>query len=180
MAAPADITIKDLSGTWVLNKTLSDDTDSVLALQGIGWLTRKAIAMATITLHIKQYEKDGVTHIDISQVATGGIKTQEDRTLNYEWAEHVDSVFGKLRGRSRFSAIGGVEDDFLKSGWEEGTTDIVESYAINDKAGWDGLQIWGFEIIDGVRYYTRHVVITKGKEVKKVRMVYDYKGPLEL
>jgi len=56
------------------NKTLSDDTDAVLALQGVGWWTRKAIGLATLTLHTKQYEKDGVTHIDIEQTATGGIK----------------------------------------------------------------------------------------------------------
>jgi hypothetical protein len=35
---------------------------------------RKAIGLATVTLHTKQYEEDGVTHIDIDQTATGGIK----------------------------------------------------------------------------------------------------------
>jgi hypothetical protein len=80
MAAPAEVTLKDLSGQWVMvsnslarphlwayrlirltylqNKTLSDDPDDVLALQGMGWMTRKAISIATVTLHTKQYTDD--------------------------------------------------------------------------------------------------------------------------
>lgn len=54
-------------------------------LQGIGWFTRKAIGLATITLDVKQYRDDeGVEHIDIVQTATGGIKgTTENRTLDW-------------------------------------------------------------------------------------------------
>ena len=41
MAAPPEVTIGDLSGQFIMNKTLSDDTDAVLALQGISWWKRK-------------------------------------------------------------------------------------------------------------------------------------------
>ena len=39
-----------LTLTGFQNKTISDDVDALLALQGIGWLTRKAIALATVVV----------------------------------------------------------------------------------------------------------------------------------
>jgi len=185
MAAPPEITIKDLSGEWVLNKSLSDDTEPVLVLQGIGWLTRKAIGLATITLHVKQYTGEGGTsHIDIEQTATGGIKgTTELRELDWTEREHEDHIFGKLKGKSRWLNLDSVEDEWLKEGWLTGDEEkggpggeiFVESYVDADK-GWIGDQIWGFAIIDGKRYYTRRVKITKGDEVRKIRMVYNWGG----
>jgi len=183
MAAPAEITLKDLSGQWVLNKSLSDDTDPVLALQGIGWLTRKAIGLATVTLHVKQYSDAGVTHIDIDQTATGGIKgTSENRTLDWTFREHEDHIFGHLKGKSRWVNLSDIQDDFLKQGWLTGDEEkagpngelLVESYVENAEKGWTGNQIWGFSIVDGERRYTRLVVITKGETVMKIRMVYNF------
>lgn len=77
-----------------------------------------------------------------------------------------------------------VEDDFLKADWLEGDEEKggpageihVESYVENDEKGWTGDQIWGFAVIDGKRYYTRRVVIRKGDEVLKVRLVYNWQG----
>ena len=50
------------------NKTLSDPrTDTILQLQGVGWLKRKAISLGTVTLDIKHYkDDDGVEHIDLA------------------------------------------------------------------------------------------------------------------
>ncbi|KAF4510563.1 hypothetical protein G6O67_002440 [Ophiocordyceps sinensis] len=56
MAAPASKTLKDLNGKWSMNKQLSDSTDAGLAIQGIGYLTRKAIGLASISLTVKEYE----------------------------------------------------------------------------------------------------------------------------
>jgi hypothetical protein len=68
MAAPPKVTIKNLSGKFVLvyetalcafysaelkslqNKTLSDDIDALLTLQGLSWLTRLAISLATVVV----------------------------------------------------------------------------------------------------------------------------------
>ena len=165
------------------NKTLSDKTDELLAFQGIGWMTRKAIGLATVTLHIKQYTEEGTTHINIDQTATGGMKgTSEHRILDWESREHEDHVFGKLNGKSRWLNLDGVSDDFLKEDWLEGEEEIsgpagelhIESYSVNDKNGWTAQQVWGFASIDGVRYYVRRVVVKKGDEVRKVRLVYDW------
>ncbi|KAH8653154.1 hypothetical protein BGZ60DRAFT_387045 [Tricladium varicosporioides] len=186
MAAPPEITIGDLTGEWVMNKTLSDDTDPVLALQGIGWWTRKAISLATVTLHVKQYTDDaGVSHIDIEQTATGGIKgTTELRTLDWEFREHDDHLFGSLKGKSRWIKVEDLDDAFFKDGWLEGEEENggpngerhVQSFVENSEKGWTAGQSWGFAIIDGKRYYTRRVVVTKGSEVLKVRLVYNWQG----
>ncbi|KAG9237208.1 hypothetical protein BJ875DRAFT_481531 [Amylocarpus encephaloides] len=187
MAAPPEITIKDLTGDWVMNKTLSDDVDAVLTLQGIGWFKRKAISLATVTLHVNQYNGDGaLTHIDIKQTATGGIQgTSEIRTLDWKAREHVDHIFGKLAGQSRWVTLDIVDDEFQKEEWLEGDEEVggpngekhVQSFVRNDEAGWTASQIWGFAILpDGKRYYTRRVVVQKGDEILKVRLVYNWQG----
>lgn len=135
---------------------------------------------------MKQYtDEEGHTHIDIDQTATGGIKgTTELRELNWEFKEHEDHIFGKMKGRSRWLNLDAVEDSFLKDGWLEGDEEKggpagelhVESYVENNEKGWTGEQIWGFAIVDGKRYYVRRVVIKKGSEEMKVRLVYNWQG----
>jgi hypothetical protein len=171
------------------NKTLSDDTDAVLALQGVGWMMRKAIAWATVTLSIKQYVDDtNLTHIDTDQTATGGIKgTQELRQLDWIERPHDDHIFGKLVGKSRWIATGTPEYEalqaFMREGWlEEGEQggpngeSHVHSWVVNEEKGWTAEQIWGFAMVEEKRYYVRRVVVTKGKEVLSVRLVYDWQG----
>jgi hypothetical protein len=93
-------------------------------MQGIGWMTRKAISWATITLHTKQYVEESKTHIDIEQTATGGVKgTTENRTLDWNERSHSDYMFGDLKGRSEWIAPGSEKWDalegFMKDGWGE-------------------------------------------------------------
>lgn len=179
------------------NKTLSDPFDPVLALQGIGWLTRKAIGAASVTLHVKQYTlEDGTTEkIDIDQVLSGGLKgSVEERTLDWEWRGHTDYLFGTVKGHNRYNTLAAVleeakgkgvtEEDakFLTEGWlketEEG--EVMEGFVENEGSGWTAWQIWGFAEIGGQRKYVRRIVVRKtGKEeFKRVRLVYDYAGEL--
>lgn len=141
-------------------------------------MTRTAIAYASITLHVKEYEEDGVTRIDIQQIATGGIQgTTEERKLDWSEREHSDHIFGNVVGQSRFLPPDSelIEDPWLKEDWlPEG--EVVESLAINKEAGWTALQIWGFAEVDGQRYYTRRVRASKGDEVVRVRLYYDWLG----
>ena len=77
-----------------------------------------------------------------------------------------------------------VEDPFLKEGWLHDDAEKggpagelhIESYVENDERGWTGEQIWGFADVDGKRYYVRRVVIKKGGEELKVRLVYNWQG----
>ena len=141
---------------------------------------RKAISFATVTLTVKQYisSSDSLTHIDILQVATGGVSsTTENRTLDWEWRDHTDKIFGTLKGRSRWVKLGDVDDDaFLKEGYDDMEGEHVQSYVENEEKGWTADQVWGFEEINGERRYVRHVVVRKGEDWKQARLVYDYQG----
>jgi len=187
MAAPPEVTTLNLTGTYVMNKSLSDDMDEILRLQGMGWLVRKMISSATITMYIKHYRGAvGVEHIDIDQVATGGKNSKEERILNWTDSEvEAEENHGNARRlrRSRRITIDQVESDWQKQGW---LADTIEHGAIqaratcNMKSGdsWVMDVIWGFAEVDGLRKYTRKVHYTgpKGEDIK-ARLVYDYKGP---
>lgn len=105
---------------------------------------RKAIGLSTITLSIKQYTDDdgGVTHIDIQQTATGGIKTTELRTLDWQVREHEDRVFGKVNGQTRWIKLEDVDDDdFLKTGWDDLEGEHVQSFVKSQTNGWTANQV---------------------------------------
>ncbi|PTB69838.1 hypothetical protein BBK36DRAFT_17199 [Trichoderma citrinoviride] len=190
MAAPSNKTTKNLNGRWTMNKTLSDSSEPVLALQGIGFLTRKAIGLATITIEVRQYEgppkppntaTDTVTHIDIVQSASKLSSTQENRCLDGFTRGHTDWLFGTVEGSSRWVSLDEVTDEFLKKGWEvegEGKS-FITNVAKNAERGWVAEQVWGFQIVDGERRYCRHVVVTKGEERAQIRLVYDFDGELD-
>ncbi|KAK7419316.1 hypothetical protein QQZ08_010899 [Neonectria magnoliae] len=185
MAAPAEKTIHDLSGKWTLNKSLSDSSEPVLALQGIGYLVRKPIGYASISLDVNQYtappkapntSTDVVTHIDIVQSASGLTSTQENRCLDATFREHSDWLFGSVKGLSTFVSLDEVDDEFLKKDWlveGEGKT-LVKSYVESQDNGWIATQIWGFQNIGGERRYCRRIVVTKGDQRVQVLFVYDY------
>lgn len=176
------------------NKTLSDDFDSVLALQGVSWLTRKAISFATVVLTIKEYSEDSFYHIDITSVASGLSTTQENRTLDWSERDHTDRIFGSVRGKSRMFNTGeyqmegpGSPEDatFLQAEkLKDGKTDSkflddehVQSWVKSvDGGNWIAEQNWGFEEINGERRYTRRVVVWKNGKQQRARLVYDYKG----
>jgi hypothetical protein len=169
------------------NKSLSDDPDAMLTLQGVGWWTRKGIAYATITLHVKQTPLPAdpatgpPTNITIAQTITGGMEgTTEERTLDWTERGHEDHIFGNVRGKSRWIELGDVKDEFLKEGWLDESQDgrgglgWIESYTKNEERGWDAQQVWGFAVVDGKRFYTRRVIAIKGEEKIMIRLVYDF------
>lgn len=78
----------------------------------MSWLTRTAISYATLTLQVHQYsdaETPTVQHIDIEQIATGGIKgTSEERITDWTGRPHTDHIFGTVEGRSQL--VRGAKD----------------------------------------------------------------------
>ncbi|ESA43767.1 hypothetical protein GE21DRAFT_140 [Neurospora crassa] len=196
MAAPANKTIGDLSGKWVMNKSLSSDVDPGLKLQNMSYLTRKLITSVTLTLDIKQFSAPpsppadadssapAVIHIEIDQTGTGGMKgTSEKRCLDNVFRDHKDWLFGHVKGQTRWvTSSEEVEDAFLKSGWLEGEEEKtgpngethVLSYVESYTDGWTATQVWGFKTIEGERRHVRNVVIAKGSERVELQLVYDY------
>jgi len=188
MAVSADFTILNISGRFTMNKALSGDTDTILSLQGVGWLKRKAISLGTVTLFIKHYkDEEGIERVDIDQTITGGIPgTREERILRWTERSNEDHLFGAVIGKSRRVQASELEEEFLKTGWTTDTFEhgLIQSYVYSDtpKSGttWIGDQTWGVEEINGERRYARHVKFTgpKGEDIE-TRLVYDYLGPLQ-
>ncbi|OAX44394.1 hypothetical protein K503DRAFT_765014 [Rhizopogon vinicolor AM-OR11-026] len=188
MAAPPEVTSRNLSGKYIMSKTLSDDTDDILKLQGVSWFKRRAISMFTLTLVVKHYtDEAGVEHIDIDQTLSGGIPgMSEDRTLDWQERSESDDIFGAVIGLSKRTKLEEVEDEFLKSGWSEDTVEDGTVLAVawsdpeNNKLTWKAELTWGFEILNGERRHARHVKFTssdkKDGPIFK-RLYYDYVGP---
>lgn len=72
-----------------------------------------------------------------------------------------------------------LKDGKTTSEFDENTA-LLQSYVKNQDPGygWTAEQVWGFEEVDGKRYYTRRVVVknAKGDKSERVRLVYDYQG----
>ena len=123
----------------------------------------------------------------ISQTITGGIKTTpEHRVYTDTWGgEYSDPIFGKSKSRHRRVKISSLKENdsvegLLKMGW---TQDVVESDELIDGIvesldhGWVARLTCGFEEINGERRLVRRTVVTKGEQVRNLKMVFDYKGP---
>lgn len=107
------------------NKSLSDNAEEILRLQGVPWFKRRAISMFTLTLYIKHTtDEAGVEHIDVDQTLSGGISaTSENRTLDWTERDEVDDVFGPVTGKARRIPVAEVTDEFLKKDWTQDTID---------------------------------------------------------
>ncbi|KJK60800.1 hypothetical protein P875_00052987 [Aspergillus parasiticus SU-1] len=111
--------ITNLSGTWVMDKGLSNNLDAVFKLQGISWIIRKVISASTATLKITQ----GSDEVDDSPTCAptewmtlepalaGGLEgTPEKRLLTWAKFEHNDNLFGRVIIRSHYVSGQRTED----------------------------------------------------------------------
>jgi len=195
MAAPADKSIRNLNGTWILNKVESDPTDPILSLQGIGWLIRKIIAQVTVKLDIEQStDADGAEDIVVTQAGVAGLKgTTESRHIpkddERQWNDHKDHIFGHVKGYTQWrkpEELSDADEDeaFLKQDWEEGSDIFIDSYVESQGNGWTARQIWGFANVvpkeggEALRRYVRRVVVIKESETIRARLIYDFVPPV--
>ena len=108
-----------------------------MALQGIGWLLRKIIKLATITHRIKHYkDAEGAERIDVELTVTGGISAPpEHRILNWTQYNMDHNIFGAVAFRNRRIPIAEVADEYLKSGWlpDVSRDGAIQSYGEADE-----------------------------------------------
>lgn len=107
------------------------DPDEILRLQGVPWMKRKIISSITVTLYTKHYfSEDGLEHIDIQQVGSGGFKGNfEPRVLDWTERERNDGLFGQIVGKSRHLKVEDIEDEWQREGWSDDTLEhgVIES-----------------------------------------------------
>lgn len=179
MAAPPSKSLKNLTGKWKLNKSLSDDISPVLELQGVNLLLRKAISSASVHLRISQPSENEI-RVEQTATAAGIPGTTEQYTLDYQWRENKDAFFGQVKGRSRWIEKSEVTEDGLKGELdkldeEEEEGELIEATSEHVDGKWAATHVWGFLEIQGQRRHVRKVVV-RGKNGEEVRvmMVYDW------
>jgi hypothetical protein len=125
--------------------------------------------------------EDNLMHIDSEQITTGNIRNLEDRIIDFQWREKDDRIFGKVNGRSRYVQLDEVEDEYLRQGWDEQFLvqeghQVLQIFveSLGKKPNWTAEQVWGFEVVDGSKRHTRRIIVKKGKEEHKLRLVYDW------
>ncbi|CCM05181.1 uncharacterized protein FIBRA_07390 [Fibroporia radiculosa] len=186
MAVPSNMSVLNLSGKYILSKSLSDNTDEILRLQGVGWMTRKIIQVGTLYLTVKHYSDDsGIEHIDILQTLSGLSSSDEDRILDATPRPYEDDVFGKVISVSRRVKVAEIDNQWLLSRWTEDT--VQESLVLtqadsdtpNSGTTWTAIQAWGFQVVKDEKRYARNIDFTgpKGEKIH-ARLVYDYQGPV--
>lgn len=180
LPVPEDVTIQNLSGVYTLNHALSDSSQSVLKMQRINFVVRQAVAYSTVDVTLKQYTTDdGAKHLDQEQLSTGGIRNFEDRVMDWVETEKYNWIWGQVNGKSRYTTLDQIEDEYLKDGWSQDTVEgeVVEGYVESKTDTWIARQIWGFADVDGQRRHVRKILAQKpGWEDLRVRMVYDWKS----
>ncbi|KAG9314246.1 hypothetical protein JVU11DRAFT_5033 [Chiua virens] len=185
MAAPSEVTTKAMSGKFLMNKSLSDSFDEILQLQGVSWLTRRAISLFNVVLVIKHTtDEAGLEQIDIDNKVSGGVNaSSEDRTLDWVERDEDDNIFGRVIGKARRIPVEEITDEFLKKDWTQDTIDndivLTDSWSTPGKNNykWRAIQTWGFAMVNGERRYVRHTTFTSDKRQNPIhtRLVYDYR-----
>lgn len=82
-------------------------------------------------------------------------------------ALHTDEDYPFLNGET-------TKDGSASCWAEDADGQHLQCVITNSDAGWTMEQTWGFENIDGKRYHTRRMVVRKGDQVERGRLVYNY------
>jgi len=143
MAAPSSVTPANISGVWCLDKKLSDDIDPVMSLQGVGWLIRKAMGNASLTLTVTHNTAASPPTLEIAQSATGMPSPPPDtRVLNWTAIARKTPLFGEETRQTRMvsSANGAPAIDLqIKSSDAKKTEDLrkflLAQHDISGKTG---------------------------------------------
>lgn len=118
-----------------------------------------------------------VMTIHVQQVVTpGSFSSETVYMLDSTPMESSVPIFGQVIGHSTYTQLEElqhteVRDRLVKEGGKAAIQELVSS----KHGGWETLGIWGFEQINGIRYFTRTNYSSRGDEVVVARLVYDYK-----
>ncbi|KAJ7642236.1 hypothetical protein FB45DRAFT_902078 [Roridomyces roridus] len=177
------VTSLDFSGKFALNKKLCGDINKVLVVQGIGFITRKAISVGRITTIIKHYkDAAGVEQLEIDSAIVGGITvSKEHRIVDGQARPSEDLLFGPIVTTARRAQPADLTIPFLKDGWtaetlQNGVIHVEIASGLANKNNWTMNQTWGMQEINGERRYVVHLKITSPSEDHEIMVVYDDLG----
>lgn len=189
MSVPASITTANgLSAKWVMNAKLSTPYEDVLSVQGVGFMKRKAITLATVTVNnTVSTNAAGVTEIESKSSASGIPGAQEHIIADGQEHKSNHEIYGQIITKARWVSVdeakavdAGLVDLIVAESTDPATGKIllIESWAdesAGNKTGWHAHLTSGFKTVDGERRWVR-INSFKSKKVNKlVVLVYDYK-----
>ncbi|KXH56094.1 hypothetical protein CSAL01_10635 [Colletotrichum salicis] len=182
MATPANVTFKNTNDRWGMNWGLCDSSEPMLILQGMPWLMRKLANWISVTVSIKTWTdpETSETRFLLQHTPPLGLPgMSEERALNYEPDEVAVPNLGKLRVRTRWGTVKELDhiDKYLARGLEKGPNSMIHMMTEHLDVGTVSHQIFGYEEIDGTRFHVRRIVVQKGNEVARLRLVYNHTGP---
>ncbi|KAJ5084945.1 hypothetical protein NUU61_009524 [Penicillium alfredii] len=186
MAAPDHKDTTDLVGTWTF--------------QGVPWVVRKVLRYASLSMEITQTTSlPETSEENVNEITNGNGESHDAKgpfaTLHIKQTVHpggfdsigsypVDGkphdfslpIFGDVSMQLRYVNADEVPDETLAQRLGEGSPSktVIDEVAHNTSKGWQGRVMWGFEIVDGKRYFTRNVTTTKAGATVIARMVYDF------
>ncbi|KAK4148393.1 hypothetical protein C8A00DRAFT_39049 [Chaetomidium leptoderma] len=180
MATPAEVRPDKLNDQWDMNFDLSDNAEPMLRVQGVPWLLRKLLGWISVRVAMQTWTDapTGLTHFAIEYKPPLGLpSSREERVFNFEGEELTVPMLGKLRVRMRWAAADKLDeiDPFLAKGFDAGPNIHMKTEHLDIDAVTD--QVFGFEEIGGTKYHARHIVVHRGGEVERTRLVYNYAGP---
>ncbi|KAL8840022.1 MAG: hypothetical protein Q9170_001506 [Blastenia crenularia] len=187
MAVPNNTDILDVTGHWSLNRTLSDSLEDTFALQGIPWIVRKVINVANLELSFQQdlpETENAAIRFTVKQtVRPGGFDSSNEYILDGKTRYDTVPLFGEISATNSYVTRDAVTmEDSLQRHIEQVDGDerigILE-ITTGVYTGWTSQTLWGFEKIDGKKYFCKYATTTKGDQKATARMVFDYLGSPE-
>ncbi|KAI1209447.1 uncharacterized protein F4807DRAFT_93867 [Annulohypoxylon truncatum] len=190
MAAPDAITMRNLSGVWIVSRSLSDDPEPCYKLQALPWVLRKLLSLATITNIVTQTsDEKGCNQIKITSTMSGGFEFDIEPYvldgLEYSTlrgTQRVCAHWVDLRRSKPLSMSGEPIDPYLTQDWMEDsnatTWDHIYLCIVNERGGWAADYVWGFSWKNGGRHFVKKLLLKKGEHFIRMAIVYEWIGPI--
>jgi hypothetical protein len=146
--------------------------------------------LATPTIVVKtDKETDGTDVFEISAIVAGMPRASSTERMLLNWSiwEKTDFLLGNYLGKMGWSTMTRVGEEmdsaaqeFLRNdgGWSADDSEMCVRLLTHStkKDGWMSEHVWGFELVDNGRRYTRRVAVQKDGKLETARLVYDYLG----
>ncbi|KAJ5096976.1 hypothetical protein N7456_007697 [Penicillium angulare] len=174
MATPCEITIDNLNGNWILTSSIGK----------LASTTEKRVLNGEVRYH-SDYIFGTVTSQSCFVQGSSGVENVDLVTPDFEvrtksLSSDLEKFFrGEviLEDGELFTRFGEflIEEARSEQRKAQGRGLWVHTFERSIHSGWEAEQIWGFEMINMDRCFTRRVVVTsaEGKHVY-ARLVYDY------
>lgn len=157
------------------NKKISDSLDDALSLQGIGFVIRSGLKVASPKYDIKQTHDGDVTILETHQSGTG-VK-DETETKRYDGTTTTQNSWffgGDIDLSAYWVEVASIQEEYLREGWVDDEPKLIGSRMENKAKGWVSKQVNGFRSINGERRYVSRTLVVKGSKTATCQLVYDF------